>query len=96
MVGWTKQKPVLDHECILLVATRCNSGFETQRFHVEKITSANEWYWGITQDDLEYDAYEEITAGYYMIINFPDDAAIERKQKMLDNYQSNQKLFPNS
>lgn len=88
MFGWTKQKPVLDHECFLMVATLIDDDFESQIFKVEKINDDEEWYWGITQDDLEYDAYEEITADYYMIINFPDDAEIERKQKMLDNFNA--------
>lgn len=70
---WTKKKPQFkprSKECLLLVATKFNKGWEYHLYHIKK-TGFNEegWYWGVfTNEGDEWGDYSDLMAERYAII----------------------------
>jgi hypothetical protein len=84
-INWTTQKPVLDHECVLLL---CDSDLFVTAYNVrqEQADPPEDWqpktiediktvfyYWGILDDyGDEAEAYEDIESEYYAIVELPE------------------------
>ncbi len=81
---WTKQKPVLDRECILLTANFDFSGFrepekEINCFEIKKVADISKdsehFYYGIHElDGEEWGDYDELEAEYYCILDYPNQS----------------------
>lgn len=84
-MNWTKEKPVLDHECILLTLAHYNY-WDLLPFYVTKIEYDGDWYWGICDvDGNEWGDYSDLEVEYYMIVEFPitkEMEQLERREKM--------------
>jgi hypothetical protein len=63
---WTKKKPRLDQECLLLAATLFSGRWDYTLFQVVRIDCGDNWYWGIcTEDGEEWGAYSDLKADRY-------------------------------
>jgi hypothetical protein len=75
-MNWTKEKPVLDHECLLL---SCNIYYDHYYNHTawKSYTVAKKAVEGllIITDDThgEEIPYEDLEGDYYMIVNLPKE-----------------------
>jgi hypothetical protein len=73
---WTKQKPVLDRECILLTLTYYD-GWNLQSFEIREVADMCSenigFYYGIHElDGEEWGDYDELEAEYYCILDYPE------------------------
>ena len=71
---WTKEKPVLTGECILLTADFFKGNdepfqWEYDIFQIIKQTEGEKWYWAIIDSNSdEWGAYEDLKADLYAVI----------------------------
>ena len=69
---WTKKKPKLSKECILLTATYYSNTWNVIAFSINKVEDSESWYWALCDlDGYENDAYEDLSADLYMVIDYP-------------------------
>ncbi len=63
---WSKEKPVLEEECLLIVASNFNGEYEYKLFEIKKIPFEGKWYWGILdQNGGEWGDYYDLKAELY-------------------------------
>ena len=63
---WTKRKPKLSKECLLIAATLIDRKWDYALFQILKIDYADKWYWGIcTADGDEWGDYTDLKADKY-------------------------------
>lgn len=77
-MNWSKRKPELNKECLLLTLSYLSNNEVTTRIWVikEVIVNTEEMggaYWAILENgDEEWLDYEELVADYYMIVDYPE------------------------
>lgn len=71
MESWTKTKPKLKGECLILTATVWNEETDFTLFEISKVTFEYTWYWGIFKDGDEWGDYEDLIADLYLVIKKP-------------------------
>ena len=64
---WSKRKPVLEEECLLITARKINSDYEYSLFEIMELDCEGEWYYGLVdQNGCEWGDYEDLAAERYL------------------------------
>lgn len=77
-MNWSKRKPELNKECLLLTLSYLSNNEVTTRIWVikEVIVNTEEMggaYWAILENgDEEWLDYDDLVAEYYMVIDLPE------------------------
>ncbi len=64
---WSKEKPVLEEECLLIIANRIyEEKYEYALFEINKIDNGDGWYYAISeQGGDEWGDYDDLKAELY-------------------------------
>lgn len=68
---WTKTKPKLKGECLILTASKWGAETSFTLFEISKVEFEDKWYWGIFQDGDEWGDYEDLKADLYLVMKKP-------------------------
>lgn len=76
---WTKTKPVIDREMIILTASKWKSKttdketWDMEAWLIAKVDREDGWYYGLCDlDGEEWGTYDELNAELYYIIELPE------------------------
>lgn len=70
MMKWTKKKPKLTEECLLITAHYFGgmTGWNYHLYEIKKTDFEDKWYWGIFDDGDEWGDYADLKAELYYVL----------------------------